>query len=252
MARPILATDFKDDIMQETMNGKRRYRMVNNTDGTVSFEDATDYEQVGNTFGAGQINATNEAVNQSVDSNKLVKELSTISAITKEGYVPDALAVKELNKSLVAEDNLKFRFSTDGEGNYGYLGADDSFIPFKKNVTIIPLATTSDSSFSINVANFYDGDLSELTINNFLCEMKSITSSSSAFLQKGQTPNSYATGSLTKSYDNTTGVFTASFSNAMSTGKMSKGLAGDNESFATWTGGAVATSVGNFIPYLVV
>lgn len=133
MARPILATDFKDDIMQDTMNGKRRYRMVNNTDGTVSFEDATDYEQVGNAYGAGQINATNEAVNQSVDSNKLVKELSTISAITQEGYVPDALAVKELNESLTASDNLKFQFATDGEGNYGYLGADDSFIPFKSD-----------------------------------------------------------------------------------------------------------------------
>ena len=34
------------------------------------------------------------------------------------------------NVSLTASDNLKFRFATDGEGNYGYLGADDSFIPF--------------------------------------------------------------------------------------------------------------------------
>lgn len=42
---------------------------------------------------------------------------------------------KILNDSLVAEDNLKFRFSTDGEGNYGYLGADDSFIPFKNGTT---------------------------------------------------------------------------------------------------------------------
>lgn len=33
-------------------------------------------------------------------------------------------------QSLVAEDSLKFQFSTDGEGNYGYLGADGSFIPF--------------------------------------------------------------------------------------------------------------------------
>ena len=38
----------------------------------------------------------------------------------------------EQNKNLTASDNLKFQFATDGEGNYGYLGADDSFIPFKK------------------------------------------------------------------------------------------------------------------------
>lgn len=39
--------------------------------------------------------------------------------------------VSELNSSLTANDNLTFNFSTDGEGNYGYLGADGSFIPFK-------------------------------------------------------------------------------------------------------------------------
>ena len=40
-------------------------------------------------------------------------------------------AIVEVNKNLTASDNLKFQFATDGEGNYGYLGADDSFIPFK-------------------------------------------------------------------------------------------------------------------------
>lgn len=38
-----------------------------------------------------------------------------------------------LNNSLTASDSLKFQFATDGEGNYGYLGADDSFIPFKES-----------------------------------------------------------------------------------------------------------------------
>ena len=41
--------------------------------------------------------------------------------------------IDELGNNLTASDNLKFRFSTDGEGNYGYLGADDSFIPFKSD-----------------------------------------------------------------------------------------------------------------------
>ena len=34
-------------------------------------------------------------------------------------------------RPLRAEDGLKFQFATDGEGNYGYLGADGSFTPFK-------------------------------------------------------------------------------------------------------------------------
>ena len=37
-----------------------------------------------------------------------------------------------INNSLTASDNSQFQFVTDGEGNYGYLGADDSFIPFSK------------------------------------------------------------------------------------------------------------------------
>lgn len=35
-----------------------------------------------------------------------------------------------------AEDDFIFQFATDGEGNYGYLGADDSFIPFKGTMTV--------------------------------------------------------------------------------------------------------------------
>lgn len=152
MAKPILATDFKDDIMQEAMNGKRRYRMINNADGTVSFEDATDYEQIGNVYGAGQINATNEAVNQSVDSNKLVKELSTISAITQEGYVPDALAVKELNSSL---GGIEFGLDTDGKGQYRAVGAS-KWTPFLSGHEpyIADLTYTTNSTLEIEV-DFY-------------------------------------------------------------------------------------------------
>lgn len=35
-----------------------------------------------------------------------------------------------LNDSLTASDSLKFQFATDGEGNYGYLKCDDTFVPF--------------------------------------------------------------------------------------------------------------------------
>ena len=114
MAKPILLTDFQDDVISESMNGKRRYMMENNTDGTISLEDVTEYEQVGNSYGAGQINATNEAVNQSLDANKLIKDLDTIGALTEEGYVPDALAVKALTESLVPIDATDMLTVTSG------------------------------------------------------------------------------------------------------------------------------------------
>ena len=46
MAKANLPVNFKDDILKENMNGKRRFKMIQNTDGTVSFEDVTDYTQV--------------------------------------------------------------------------------------------------------------------------------------------------------------------------------------------------------------
>lgn len=33
---------------------------------------------------------------------------------------------------LTAQDNLTFRFATDGEGNYGFLKGDDTFSPFRQ------------------------------------------------------------------------------------------------------------------------
>lgn len=51
------------------------------------------------------------------------------STISGASTVQDT--INGLNTNLTA-GNLKFQFATDGEGNYGYLGADGSFIPFKK------------------------------------------------------------------------------------------------------------------------
>lgn len=97
-----LPTNFKDDILDTSVNTRRRYRVYENTDGTIELEDVTEYSQVGDEFGAGQINATNREVNKRFDKNMIVRNLNTINAITKEGYVPDALALKEVNDSLQA------------------------------------------------------------------------------------------------------------------------------------------------------
>lgn len=66
MAKTTLPVNFKDDVLASSMSGKRRYRLIHNSDGTVSLEDATTYTQVGSNFGAAQANATNTAVNASL------------------------------------------------------------------------------------------------------------------------------------------------------------------------------------------
>lgn len=59
----LLKTNYKDDILLDN-SGKRKYTMITNDDGTVSFVDVTDYSQNGDAFGAADINATNTEVNE--------------------------------------------------------------------------------------------------------------------------------------------------------------------------------------------
>lgn len=54
-----LKTNYKDD----GFTGNRKYRQVTNPDGTLSFEDVTPYNPVGDSFGAKDINDTNTAIN---------------------------------------------------------------------------------------------------------------------------------------------------------------------------------------------
>ncbi len=57
-----LRTDHKDDILDLTQNTQRKYRMITNDDGTVSFVDMTVYSQVGDSFGAAELNEIANAV----------------------------------------------------------------------------------------------------------------------------------------------------------------------------------------------
>ena len=103
-----------------------------------------------------------------------------------QGAIVDLDTAVDENKTLIdtivadltASDNTKFRFATDGEGNYGFLKADDSFVPFKKggNVTIdgVPFegdvlnlvseTTIENISVSTLPYNFYQG--SAVVLNN--------------------------------------------------------------------------------------
>lgn len=58
----VLKTNYKDDIIASGTN--RKYAQTSNSDGTISLTDKTTYSQVGDTFGANDINKTNKAINQ--------------------------------------------------------------------------------------------------------------------------------------------------------------------------------------------
>ncbi len=62
-----LKTDYKDAIPPST---GRVYRPTYNSDGTMTLEDVTEYDQTGDAFGAADINATNTKAN-TLDTEKL-------------------------------------------------------------------------------------------------------------------------------------------------------------------------------------
>lgn len=59
-----LKTNYKDDVLSSSMNGRRKYQMIDNDDGTVSFEDKTEYDQEGDVIKAEDINEANELINR--------------------------------------------------------------------------------------------------------------------------------------------------------------------------------------------
>ena len=107
MAKNVLPVDFQDDILAESMNGRRKYQMITNSDGTVSFVDVTEYTQVGSNFGQAQVNATNEAVNESADKNKIIDDKDDLVANSQAGMIAGALAVKAIREKINQKMTVK-------------------------------------------------------------------------------------------------------------------------------------------------
>lgn len=91
-----LKTDYKDDVLDTSANERRKFQMITNDDGTVSFVDVTDYLQTGDSFGASELNAMNERSN----------EQDALLAITDgERVITPQIAYDELS-SCVNPENL--------------------------------------------------------------------------------------------------------------------------------------------------
>lgn len=82
----MLRTDYADDIPASGVT-KRSYTMTDNGDGSVSFNDVTDYQSRGDTFGAADINATNVAVNKCVEyaTGTLAAETTSVTINAPSG-----------------------------------------------------------------------------------------------------------------------------------------------------------------------
>lgn len=75
MDAPNLQENFIDDILSPS-NTARKYRLINNADGTISLEDVTVYSQIGSSYGAKQLNEANSAINALY--NEILSDPNTI------------------------------------------------------------------------------------------------------------------------------------------------------------------------------
>ena len=81
-----LRTDYKDDVLDISVNERRKYRMENNEDGTVSFIDETEYLQRGDDFGAREVNKIHNALNNSGGSAEWYGTLEEYNALPDTKY----------------------------------------------------------------------------------------------------------------------------------------------------------------------
>lgn len=111
-----LSTDFKDDILNESVNEKRKYQMTYNNDGTVSFTDVTSYSQTGSEYGAAEVNEERQAINE------LNSALETKQNVYYTSVAPLNEAPFASNKNMVLISQY-----LDGENNKsGYFSINDN------------------------------------------------------------------------------------------------------------------------------
>ena len=75
--------DYKNDIFF----GKRRYNPISNSDGTTSFDDVTMYQQIGDNFGAGDMNKLAAAINGFEVKTTTFNADGSITETDGSGYV---------------------------------------------------------------------------------------------------------------------------------------------------------------------
>lgn len=103
-----LKTDYKDDVLDTTQNTRRKYQMINNQDGTVSFVDVTEYIQQGDSFGADDVNAITDAINKN-DGVPVGAIVTFDGSQLPSGFEPyttaEQSAIAQINDNLT-ENNL--------------------------------------------------------------------------------------------------------------------------------------------------
>ncbi len=117
-----------------------RRKITNTTTGTSQIVDVERAEgtvsKEGDAFSAANMNALEQRIDAAFTAQdaKVIEDLDDIAAVTQEGYVAGALALKQVNSNLTAGDGTKFRYGVTDDGKPGYIVTDgagaDTVVPF--------------------------------------------------------------------------------------------------------------------------
>ena len=136
----MLKTDYKDDVF----TGQRKYTMTDNGDNTYSFTDATVYSQVGDNFGADDINATNEAVN---GLNSYLELTQTLSTTNPTDFVFTDVSIHS-NSSIQV---LAGRANGDVQYSINYFYYSDIYTTEGQCTVTFPAFEESDTSLKVRI-----------------------------------------------------------------------------------------------------
>lgn len=153
-----LKTNYVDDVLDTSKNQLRKYNMIQNDDGTVSFIDTTSYTTSGTSFGASDVNSTNKAVNQLNDDlselNKSLEDKST-----------------EINTKLATKSNLLTVADVQSSSQYSLAGGENGNVAIDvkktgyKTLGVVGF-TTQSSHIMVGRINFTSTDTVEIFIKN--------------------------------------------------------------------------------------
>lgn len=150
--------NYKDDILDLSVNEKRKYEMATNADGTVSFNDVTVYEQVGDTLGAKELNEISEKLNISGDRIRYNNVTDMVQILNDDGVWEDwssgSTAIALLKNGIITttyySDSLEI--STEYSGfSYFYPTSKGNYVVFNNDLKsyfgkYIKIVAKSDTS----------------------------------------------------------------------------------------------------------
>ena len=155
-----LKENYKDDILDVSVNTKRKYRMTENADGTISLDDETEYLQEGDNFGSGDINPIAHAINGL--NNYTFNPSGSIDLVA---YIADdSYYLNEDNKYVLADSPTGQALITSEPSTYKALASDTDLYGIEGEDTV---SGFEPSSTPITVGGITMSTIDEKL--NFLC-----------------------------------------------------------------------------------